>query len=82
MVNVEYRDSFLRTLSKIKDKTVKQKIKKQMIKILKDPDIGKPMKYARKETRELYIKPYRLAYSYFKNKIIFLDIYHKNKQSP
>lgn len=82
MLTIEYRDSFLKTLSKIKDKAVKQKIKKQIIKILKDPDIGKPMRHARKETRELYIKPYRLAYSYSKNKIIFLDIYHKNKQSP
>ena len=44
--------------------------------------IGKPMKHGRKGTREVYVAPYRLAYSYIhsENKIIFLDIYHKDEQ--
>lgn len=38
--------------------------------------------YSRKGTREVYISPYRLAYAYFQteNKIVFLDIYHKDEQ--
>jgi mRNA-degrading endonuclease RelE of RelBE toxin-antitoxin system len=40
------------------------------------------MRYERKDTRELYIVPYRIAYFYSikENKILFLDIYHKDKQ--
>jgi len=40
------------------------------------------MRHARKGTRELYIKPYRLSYAYIKeeNKIIFLNLYHKDEQ--
>ena len=40
------------------------------------------MKYARKNTRELYIKPLRLSYSYIKeeDKLIFIDLYHKDEQ--
>ena len=43
---------------------------------------GKPMKYNRKNTRELYISPYRIAYAYIssENKLIFLDLYHKDEQ--
>jgi len=40
------------------------------------------MKYIRKGTREVYIPPFRLSYLYIKeeNKIVFLDLYHKDKQ--
>ena len=82
MLNISYSDNILKSISKIKDKTEKEKIKKQIIKIIKNPEIGKPMRYSRKGTRELYVGSYRLAYSYLKkeNKIILLDFYHKNEQ--
>jgi len=59
---------------------MKNKIKKQIIKIVDNPDIGKPMMYCRKGTREVYVAPYRLAYSFVNDTLIFLDIYHKDKQ--
>jgi len=82
MLTVEYSDDLLRTIRKIKDVTVKEKIKNQITKIIKHPEIGKPMRYARKDTRELYIGSFRFAYSYSKDKkkIILLDLYHKNEQ--
>jgi mRNA-degrading endonuclease RelE of RelBE toxin-antitoxin system len=82
MLTVEYTDDFLKTIKKIKDLSVKEKIKKQIKKIIEQPEIGKPMRYARKGTRELYIGPYRLAYVYLKydKKVVFLILYHKNKQ--
>ena len=80
MLDVEYKRRFLDIISKIKNPALKEKIKKQVEKILDNPEIGKPMRYTRKGTRELYVKPYRLAYSYSNHKIIFLDIYHKAEQ--
>lgn len=73
---------FDKELKHIKDKNLKIKIWKQIEKIIENPEIGKPMKYQRKGTREVYIKPFRLSYAYLKeeNKIIFLDLYHKNEQ--
>lgn len=40
------------------------------------------MKYTRKGTNEVYISPFRLSYLYSKeeDKIIFLDLYHKDRQ--
>jgi mRNA-degrading endonuclease RelE of RelBE toxin-antitoxin system len=82
MLNLDYNKNLLKKISKIKNHLIKEKIKKQIFKIIENPKIGKPMRYGRKGTRELYISPYRLVYSYFEseNKIIFLGIYHKDKQ--
>ena len=82
MVVVAFSDNFQKTFSKIKDPILKEKIIKQVAKIKENPEIGKPMMHERKGTRELYIKPFRLAYAYEKNqdKIIILEFYHKGEQ--
>ena len=79
---IEHRETFLKKISKIKHEAVKEQIKKQVEKIIENPEIGKPMRYNRKGTRELYVKPYRLAYAYSvpEDKLIFLDLYHKDEQ--
>jgi len=82
MVKVIFIDKFKKTFSKIKDSLLKERIIKQIEKIKINPEAGKPMRNVRKGTRELYIKPFRLSYTYIKNenKIIFLEFYHKDSQ--
>jgi mRNA-degrading endonuclease RelE of RelBE toxin-antitoxin system len=82
MVIVLFDSSFEKVIKKIKDKLVKDKIKKQIRKIIESPKIGKPMRYTRKGTREVYVSPYRLSYIYIEkeNKVVFLDLYHKDQQ--
>ena len=74
-------DNFLRQLKKI-DKSILDRVEKLVLKIINDPEIGKPMRYDLKGTRELYLPPFRLNYAYEKDKdiLIFLDIYHKDEQ--
>jgi len=81
-MQVDYHKNFLKVISKIKDESLKIKIKKQILKIIDNPEKGKPMMYVRKGTREIYVAPYRIAYSYIQSqkRIIFLDIYHKDNQ--
>ena len=43
-------------------------------------NLGKPMKFSRKGTREVYISPFRLIYKIKGNEIIILDIYPKDDQ--
>ena len=78
---VDYDSNFQKIFSKI-DKGIKIKVEKALIRIIENPEIGKPMRYARKGTREIYIHPFRLSYAYLpdKNKIIILALYHKGKQ--
>ena len=82
MVIVEFHPQFQKIFSKIKDNSLKERIIKQFSKIRENPEIGKPMRYARKGTREVYIPPFRLSYAYIRseNKIVLLDLYHKDEQ--
>ncbi len=82
MVKVAYDDKFVKQIKKIKDQKLKKKVKKQIKKIIENPEIGKPMRFIRWGTREVYVKSFRLSYIYLKNedKIVFLDFYHKDEQ--
>lgn len=78
---IKYDKNFKKIFKKL-DKSIKDRAKKQIIKIIDDPKVGKPMRNVRKGTREVYVKHYRLSY-YFDEEndlIIFLDFYHKDKQ--
>jgi mRNA-degrading endonuclease RelE of RelBE toxin-antitoxin system len=82
MVTIAFDPLFEKQIKKIRDNALKTKVKKQLIKIINTPETGKPMKYNRKGTREVYIPPFRLSYLYRKNedKIVFLTLYHKDEQ--
>jgi len=78
---VREAERFTRLSEKL-DTSVKIRLEKLMGKIIENPEIGKPMRYVRKGTRELYLGSFRISYEYFKEQelIIFLDIYHKDEQ--
>ena len=82
MMRVEFTEDFKIIFFKIKDNPLKTKIIKQVKKIKINPKVGKQMRNIKKGTRELYIKPFRLSYSYFPEKelVYVLDLYHKKKQ--
>ncbi|MFH1376046.1 MAG: type II toxin-antitoxin system RelE/ParE family toxin [Candidatus Woesearchaeota archaeon] len=81
MVNVIFDPIFKKKFMKIKDKQSKNKIIKQIQKIKENTEIGKPMKYSRKGSRELYVFPFRLSYMIKSSELIYiLDIYHKDEQ--
>lgn len=82
MVTVFFDEKFEKTIKKLKDNLVKERIKKQIEKIINNPEVGKQMKYSRINTREVYISPYRLSYLFLKNenKIVMLELYHKDEQ--
>jgi len=82
MVIVNYEPNFKNIFGRIKDNLLKIRVKKQIAKIIENPEVGKPMMYGRKGTRELYIPPFRISYLYIKheNRIVFSNLYHKRKQ--
>ncbi|HEU17250.1 MAG TPA: hypothetical protein ENO06_00795 [Methanolinea sp.] len=82
MVTVLYSPTFEKTIRKMKDGRTKERLKAQIIKIVRNPEIGKPMRYSRKQTREVYVPPFRLSYYYDRQKdiLIFLALYHKDDQ--
>ena len=80
MVKVIFDPDFKKKFKKIKDQRIKKKIVRQVSKIKENPELGKPMRYTRKGTRELYIPPFRLSYKIKEEYIYILDLYHKDEQ--
>ena len=82
MVEVFFDDRFKAIFSKVKDQATRSRILAQVEKLRGHPQAGKPMRYKRKGTWELYIRPFRLVYVYMRDqdKVILLDLYHKKKQ--
>ncbi len=72
---------FIRQTKKI-DGSLIDRVQKIIKKIIEDPEIGKPMRFDRKGTREVYLPPFRISYSYNKGDDILylLEIYHKDEQ--
>jgi mRNA-degrading endonuclease RelE of RelBE toxin-antitoxin system len=82
MVTVAYGTHFEKTIKKIKGAQLKERIKARIVTIINNPEIGKPMRFSRKQTREVYIPPFRLSYLYDKRRdtLVFLVLSHKDQQ--
>lgn len=80
MVNAIFDPDFKKNFEKIKNKDIKQKIIKQVAKIKENPEIGKPMRYGRNGTRELYTGSFRLSYIIEGDTVYILALYHKDDQ--
>ncbi|MEK6819541.1 MAG: type II toxin-antitoxin system RelE/ParE family toxin [Nanoarchaeota archaeon] len=81
MPKINETDTFKGIKSKL-DNTYLIRLQKLVRKIIQNPEIGKPMQYERKGTRELYLAPFRVSYTYDPSSDIltFLELYHKKKQ--
>lgn len=59
------------------DNSIKEKLKKQMQKVIHNPEVGKPLSYDLKGERTVYVKPYRLIYKIDLDKLILLRVEHR-----
>jgi mRNA-degrading endonuclease RelE of RelBE toxin-antitoxin system len=82
MVKVNFDSRFQEIFLKIKDNTLKDKVIRQIEKIKLNPEVGKLMMHDRRGTKELYVAPFRLSYTYIKHedRVIILDLYPKKEQ--
>ncbi len=78
MVEVIYTEKFEREFKKA-DTSVKQQAVKQINKIIASPETGKPLRYDLKGERTVYVRPYRIIYSFFNNTIHFLRFEHRKE---
>lgn len=68
---------FIKDIKKL-DSFFLKKIEKQIMKILENPQVGKPLKYKRGE-RSLYLKPFRLVYVLRGEELILLKFDHRKR---
>ena len=60
---VVWTKKFEREFRKVRDRTVKGRVKEQIAKILDSPETGKPLRFALKGERSLHVPPCRLIYA-------------------
>jgi len=77
MVMVVYSKEFKQDVKKARDNALKERMIKQVEKILKNPEIGKPLRYNLKGERSVYVPPYRLVYALKDDKIFLLRFRHR-----
>ena len=63
----------------IKDKEIKERIKKQIKKIIDNPEIGKSLTHDLKGEKCVRIKPFRLIYTINNDKLILLRFEHRKE---
>lgn len=68
-----FTDDFERSVKKIRDSLLKERVKSQIRKIISHPDVGKPLRFQRKGERSVRIPPFRLIYAVEGSTIYFLD---------
>jgi len=78
MVDILYTDKFEKEVKKL-DSSIKNKVIKQIQKIIENPEIGKPLRYNLKGERTVYVKLHRIIYTLNKDCIIFLRVEHRKR---
>ncbi len=77
MVKITPSKTFIKDIKNI-DKFLKDRLEKQLRKLIDNPLVGKPLRYKRGE-RTLYVKPFRLVYSVRGKELILLKFDHRKK---
>ena len=54
---------FEKDYRKIKDRSLRERIHKALVKLGQDPEAGKPLRYGYKGQRRLRVDPFRIMYS-------------------
>jgi len=76
-MRIVYTETFSKDFKKVKDNKTREKILKIILKIVKNPEIGKPLKYNLKGHRSIRIPPFRIIYRIEQDKIIINCFDHR-----
>jgi addiction module RelE/StbE family toxin len=79
ITQIIWSDKFKKEVTKIKDNKIKEKLHKQIQNIVEFPELGKPLRYDLRGERTIYLKPYRLIYSYQGTTLYLLRFEHRKE---
>ena len=78
---IVYSDRMARALAiyKRKDQRLFKDIENRIEKIIREPTIGKPLRYTLKNRRRVHVGSFLLVYEFHNNELRFLDFDHHDK---
>ena len=77
--SIVYTQKFEHDVRKIRDNSVKDRLRKQIEKIAENPGFGKPLRYGLKGEWTTRIRPYRLIYAVQGDRLILLRFEHRKE---
>jgi len=66
-------------LKGVKDAGLRERVRKQLIKILENPEVGKPLRYGLRGERTVSVKPWRPIYSVAGDRLVLLRFEHRKR---
>jgi addiction module RelE/StbE family toxin len=76
-MEIIFSNEFRKEFKKIKDKATRLKVIKQLKKLTKEPESGKPLKYKLKNHRSVRIPPFRIIYKITQDRLIINCFDHR-----
>lgn len=76
---VVWAADFEATFRKIKDKATKEKITKQIEKVISNPEVGKPLSHSHRGERRIRLGSYRLIYAVEGETLYILSFRHRKE---
>ena len=74
---IVYTQKFERDVKRLRDSLLKERLEKQINKVVGDPESGKPLRYGLKGEWTVRIPPYRLIYAVQGDRLILLRFEHR-----
>ena len=74
---IVYTSKFEHEVRRVVDRKVKERLEKNIKKIIENPEIGKPLSYTLKGERTIRMPPFRLIYAINGNSLILLRFEHR-----
>ncbi len=69
---IVYTQKFEHDVRKIRSSSLKERLEKQIRKVVENPELGKPLRYGLKGEWTIRVKPYRLIYTVQGDRLILL----------
>lgn len=81
VIKIVYSDEFERALRKWKkkDRYFFEQLANKMERIISEPILGKPLRYALKNRRRVHVGSFVLVYEFYNNELRFIDFEHHDK---
>ena len=74
---IVYTQKFEQDVRKLRDSLMKERLERQIRKIVEDPEKGKPLRYGLKGEWTVRVPPYRLIYAVQGGRLILLRFEHR-----
>ena len=71
--------NFESEVKKIRDRLIRERVTKQIARIVKNPEVGKPLRFDLNGERTVYLKPFRIVYKVGGNVLTLLRFEHRKE---